>query len=144
MEFSQEIDSFIKIDDSFASNAFGFDSELSGDKFKGSVCLTKKICVPDLTFVNVLNETPGGKDCYFQSPVIVYGGVLGLAPSSEFTIRFNKALSLSKDDIAFSFYLGNKDNSFFELGSIDASEIKGTEEEIAWLENLYAPSQWGN
>jgi hypothetical protein len=100
--------------------------------------------VPDLTFVSVINETPGGKDCYFKSPVIVYGGVLGLAPSSQFTNRFNTALNLSKDDIAFSFYLGSEDNSFFELGSIKASEIKGNEEEIAWLENLHAPSHWGN
>lgn len=140
------------IANSSTEGAFGFGTLLRGTKVTSKTCLANKngndYCLKDFEWVKTTYQQSSRFDIYFQAPVITYGGVLGLAPTSELTIELNDQYALNEDDPSFSFYLG-KNDSFLEFGPVDTSLIKSSEtenaiDEITYIPLLYGDKYWAN
>ena len=123
---------------------FGFGTTLLGQKVNTSVCLSEdaRWCVTSTDFVRVNYQSNNSRDAYFQTPVITYGGVLGLAPNAEFTADVNTEFNLNGADPTFAIYLSDNEDSFLEYGPADSGQYT---DQIAWIDNLSSgDSLWGN
>ena len=82
-------------------------------------------CVASTDFVAVTYQSENVRDAYFLTPIVTYGGALGLAPQAQFTADMNTEFSLNGSNPSFAMYLSKNGNSFLEYGPADSSQYTG-------------------
>ena len=107
------------IPDSDVNKRLGLGTTLYGSKVNSRVCITTDQCVESIDFVAVTYQSYNGRDAYFVTSVVTYGGALGLSPDSQFTTDLNIEFNLNGSDPSFALYLSDNNDSFLQYGPED-------------------------